>query len=95
MNIYQEAADKATEGQGGEFSDRKLWTAVLLQALQDWQGANARRRSEAEKFFFQSPEDFNLVCSGAGLIPNSVLSRLRRMKETAAPRRVFHWPLAA
>jgi hypothetical protein len=95
MNIYQEAADKAMEGQGGEISHRKLWTAVLLQALEDWKGSNARRRSEAEKFFFESPEDFNVVCCGAGLVPDSVLIRLRRMKETAAPRRVFQWPLAA
>lgn len=93
MNIYQDAANNAREVQTDEFSGRRLWTAVLLQAIEDWKGANARRRSEAEKFFFQSPDDFARVCRGAGLAPDGVVSRLRRMQATIVRKPVFQFPL--
>ena len=86
MNIYQNAANDAKEHDSHEFSERRLWAAVLLQALEDWNSGNMRQRKEAEKFFFDAPEDFARVCRGAGLAPSSVLTRLRRMKE-AAPKR--------
>jgi hypothetical protein len=89
MNIYQDAANRATENQMGEFMDRRLWTAVLLQALEDWKSPNMRLCLAAEKFFFESEEDFGRVCRGAGLSPESVLGRLRRMKETIPQRPVF------
>jgi len=86
MNIHQEAANNAKENHVEEFSERRLWAAVLLQALEDWSSANARHRAEADRFFFGCPEDFARVCRGAGLAPSGVLERLRRMK-AAAPRR--------
>ena len=94
MNIHQEAANNATSDDLKEFSERRLWAAVLLQALEDWDSVNSRHRVEAEQFFFKSPEDFARVCRGAGLAPSGVLSRLEKMKE-AAPRRrslehIFH-----
>jgi hypothetical protein len=92
MNIYQDAANNAKEGQADEFSGRRLWTAVLLQAIEDWKSSNARRRSEAERFFFQSPNDFARVCRGAGLAPDAVVNRLRRMQETTARKPVFQFP---
>jgi len=51
--IYQEAATMARE----EYTDSGLWTAVLLQALEDWKSCNRRLRAEAEKFFFDSGSD--------------------------------------
>ena len=84
MNIYQNAANQATEESNGSLSERRLWTAVLLQALEDWQSGNMRRRKEAEKFLFESSEDFSRVCRAAGLDPTGVLSRLRRMSNTTS-----------
>jgi hypothetical protein len=94
MNIHQEAAKNATSDDLKEFSERRLWAAVLLQALEDWGSTNCRHRAEAEDFFFKNPEDFARVCRGAGLAPSGVLARLEKMK-AAAPRRrsleyVFH-----
>lgn len=82
MNIYQDAADHAKDQCTDQVSERKLWTAVLLQALEDWKSTNMRRKAEAEKFLFQSGPDFAKVCVGAGLVPDSVLSRLQRMKKS-------------
>lgn len=93
MNIYQNAAENAKET--GQPSERRLWSAVLLQALEDWKSANARLRSEAEKFFFENQADFERVCRAAGLAPDSVLGRLRRMKETVVQRPVFQFRSAA
>jgi hypothetical protein len=91
MNIHQDAANNAKESHAEEFTERSLWAAVLLQALEDWNSANSRHRKEAERFFFECPDDFARVCRGAGLAPNSVLTRLRRMKEMAPKRPVFQF----
>ncbi|HWF38507.1 MAG TPA: hypothetical protein VG322_08315 [Candidatus Acidoferrales bacterium] len=95
MNIYQEAANNAKESQAEEFSEKRLWAAVLLQALEDWSSNNSRHREEADRFFFGCPEDFARVCRGAGLAPTGVLARLRRMKETAPRRPTFPFHRAA
>jgi hypothetical protein len=87
MNIHQEAAKNATEDQAGVLSEKSLWVAVLLQALEDWGSSNSRHREEADRFFFGCPEDFARVCRGAGLAPCSVLTRLQKMKAAAPPRR--------
>jgi hypothetical protein len=95
MNIHQEAANNAKENHAEEFSERRLWAAVLLQALEDWNSANARHRAEADRFFFGCPEDFARVCRGAGLAPSGVLERLRRMKAAAPRRPAFSFHQAA
>lgn len=91
MNIYQDAANDAKETQTAGFSERRLWSAVLLQALDDWNSGNMRHHKAAEKFFFECPEDFARVCRGAGLAPNSVVTRLRRMKKSAQRHSVSHF----
>jgi hypothetical protein len=79
MNIYQDAASQAQEENDGGFSQRRLWTAVLLQAIEDWTSTNLRRQREAEKFLFQSKDDFARVCRGAALEPSTILSKLQRL----------------
>jgi hypothetical protein len=85
MNIHQTAANETTEVNSSEFSGQRVWTAVLLQALEDWQFGNSRRKHEAEKFLFESSSDFNRVCTAAGLVPGSVLSKLQCLKKAARP----------
>jgi hypothetical protein len=85
MNIHQNAANNAVNQGTDEISERRLWTAVLLQALEDWNSSSIRRKREAEKFLFESAADFARVCMGAGLTPASVLSRLRRMQSVVRP----------
>lgn len=95
MNIYQDAANNAKEHQTQEFSERRLWAAVLLQAVEDWNSSNMRHRKEAEKFFFETPEDFARVCRGAGMAPSGVLARIKRMKEKAPQRCADYFTQAA
>ena len=85
MNIHQRAANEAQDHSSNEISDRRLWTAVLLQALEDWKSTNRRRQTEAETFLFASGPDFDHVCLAAGLAPKSVLAKLQRMKDMARP----------
>jgi hypothetical protein len=77
MNIYQAMANQETTEQ---FSERRLWTAVLLQALEDWKSGNRRVSKAAAEFLFESGEDFARACRGAGLSPESVLGKLKRMQ---------------
>ena len=91
MNIHQNAANNAKESHTEDVTERRLWAAVLLQALEDWNSANARHRKDTERFFFDCPEDFARVCRGVGLAPNTVLKRLRRMKQTTPKRPLFQF----
>jgi hypothetical protein len=94
MNIYQNAAKHAKDEGSDQISERRLWTAVLLQALEDWKSTNMRRKAEAEKFLFQSGPDFAKVCVSAGLAPDSVITKLERMKKTLA-QPLVRFPYAA
>ena len=73
--------------------ERRLWVAVLLQAVLDFQSNNARAQREAERFLLQSPSDLEAVCHRAGLNPSvfqSKLSRISRAKPIAGiPRMVL------
>jgi hypothetical protein len=93
--VHEQAAMTYREEYNDQISDRGLWTAVLLQALEDWRSSNARLRDEAEKFFFHSESDFATVCRCAGLEPQSVRGKLRKMKQVAPVRPVFSLPLVA
>lgn len=95
MTIYQDAANNAKEAESGEIYERRLWTAVLLQALEDWKSPNLRLRSGAERFFFENREDFDRVCRGAGLEADRVFSRLRGMREAMPRPAVFRFERAA
>ena len=35
--------------------------------MEDWRSGNFRQRQAAEKFFFENAQDFERVCTGAGL----------------------------
>jgi len=48
-------------------SARRLWTAVLLNAIEDWRNGTLRAQREAQSFLFDNDEDFAMVCSNAGL----------------------------
>jgi hypothetical protein len=57
-------------------SERRLWTAVLVNAVEDWRGGNLRARREAQEFLFESEVDFEMVCAGAGLDAGDFRARL-------------------
>lgn len=66
--------------------ERRLWLAVIVQAVEDWRSTNMRRRNEAEAFFFHSRNDFASVCAKAGISEGSLLPRLQRLKSSLPPQ---------
>jgi hypothetical protein len=95
MNINEDASIGAEQHFHDQVGVRRLWSAVVLQALADWQSPSLGRQSEAERFLFQSQKDFATVCRMAGLEPRSVANRLNRMKQVAEQRPKLPFWLAA
>jgi hypothetical protein len=62
--------------------ERRLWTAVLLQAVVDFQSHNMRARREAEIFLMERPGDLEIVCHRAGLNPVAFQSKLQRLRRS-------------
>jgi hypothetical protein len=48
-------------------SERRLWTAELVNAVGDWRNGTSRAKRETQKFFFESAADREMVCAGEGL----------------------------
>jgi len=67
-------------------SARRLWTAVLLNAVEDWRTGTLRARREAQVFLFENDEDFEMVCTAAGLDSNDFRVRLLKVGRRVAMR---------
>jgi len=89
LNIHQAAGASVGQQYEQQQGSRRLWAAVILQAIEDWQSGSLRRREEAERFFFQSQKDFASVCRSAGLDPMCMSEKIKKMKEMAKQRPVF------
>ena len=92
-NLYEDAKpERLFDEPGGA---RQLWSAVLLQALEDWRSHSLGRHLEAERFLFRSEKDLASVCRRAGLEVSSVAARLKRMKQNHEKLPQFaHWQFA-
>jgi hypothetical protein len=64
--------------------ERRLWTAVVVTAVDDWRNGTLRSQREAQKFLFENDKDFNAVCSSAGLEPSSLRTKLLKMGHCVA-----------
>jgi hypothetical protein len=42
-------------------SELRLWTAVLVHAVEDWRSGTLRARREAQDFLFNNDKDFETV----------------------------------
>ena len=60
-------------------SERRLWTAVVARALEDWRTGTLRERRKAQQFIFDDHEDFERACFFAGLDRESLCSRLLKI----------------
>ena len=38
--------------------ERRLWTAVVVMAVEDWRNGSLRARREAQRFLFDNDKDF-------------------------------------
>jgi len=74
--VYGNDLNTVTEGL---ISERRLWTAVLVNAIDDWRTGTLRARREAQDFLFNNDEDLDMVCSGAGLDWSDFRMRLSKV----------------
>ena len=76
-------------------SERRLWTAVIAMAVQDWRNGTLRARREAQVFLFERHSDFNSVCASAGLEPDTLRSRLVKIGKKVAMQGAYTQSMAA
>ena len=91
ISANRAAAKQETEPwESSADGERRLWTAVLVQAIMEWRSNNVRVSRAAERFLFEDRKDFDSVCASAGLNPQSFRSQLARIrpKERLAFRRL-------
>jgi hypothetical protein len=70
-------------------SERRLWTAVLVNAVEDWRNGTLRARREAQAFLFDNDEDFEMVCTAAGMDSNDFRVRLLKLGSGVEARAPF------
>jgi len=59
--------------------ERRLWTAVVVMAVEDWRNGTLRSQREAQRFLFENDDDFFAVCASAGLDPASLRAKLLKI----------------
>lgn len=79
----------------GAISERRLWTAVLVTAVEDWRRGTLRAKRAAQKFLFEDDHDFMEVCAGAGIDPSSFRSKLTKIGHQVEMTGPWSNPLAA
>jgi hypothetical protein len=60
-------------------SERRLWLAVVMQAVEEWRNGTLRNRRKAQEFIFDNSHDFEMVCANAGLDAENLRSRLLKI----------------
>jgi len=61
-------------------AEQRLWRAVIASTLKDWIHGPLRRQREAEEFLFHDESDYCMVCYQAGIDPENLRSRLRKIR---------------
>jgi hypothetical protein len=57
-----------------------LWQAVIAKTLEEWVRGPLRYSRLAEQFLFHDNEDFQAVCSSAGMDPDNLRKRLQSIR---------------
>ena len=73
----------------------RLWTAVIVKAVEDWRMGTLRARREAQKFLFEDDRDFYRVCASAGLDPALFRSKLLKIGRRIEMHGSYLNPIAA
>jgi hypothetical protein len=66
-----------------ETAEQILWRAVIASTVEEWMHGQLRRKREAEEFLFQNDKDYNIVCVSAGIDPQNLRERLRKIRASA------------
>src|ERR1700722_18500380 len=62
-------------------AEARVWQAVLLQAVEEFQFAPLRIRRKAEEFLFSDNADFPVVCSAAGMDVSCMRAQLEKLRK--------------
>jgi len=73
----------------------RLWTAVIVKAVEDWRMGSLRARREAQKFLFEDDRDFYQVCASAGLDPDLFRTKLLKIGRRIEMHGPYMNPIAA
>jgi hypothetical protein len=75
--------------------ERRLWLAVVMQAVEDWRGGTLRAKRQAQEFMFEEKKDFDTVCANAGLDAENLREKLLRIGRMIPERNPFSQYMAA
>lgn len=75
-------------------AEERLWTAVIARTVEEWVSGPMNSRREAEEYLFGESEDFKHVCRAAGLNPEALQSKLKRLKKATGAGRQPVVPLS-
>lgn len=59
--------------------ERRLWLAVVMQAVEEWRSGTLRDKRLAQQFLFDDSNDFQAVCANAGLDADNLRSKLLKI----------------
>ena len=76
-------------------AEHRLWSAVIVHAVQDWLSGTLRDRREAQKFLFEDSADFAEVCAAAGIDPSNLRAKLLKVGRRVEMQGPLSTPLAA
>ncbi|MGA8307423.1 MAG: hypothetical protein WB723_17255 [Candidatus Acidiferrales bacterium] len=76
-------------------SERRLWTAVVVTAVEDWRNGSLRARREAQSFLFEDNADFQAMCARAGLDPGTLRARLLKIGQRVHMHGPYLQPMVA
>lgn len=84
------------EGMGHDlFGERRLWLAVVMQAVEEWRNGTLRDKRLAQHFLFDDSNDFQAVCANAGLDPDNLRSKLLKIGRKMNTLGALAHPIAA
>jgi len=61
----------------------KLWSAVIANTIREWIHGSVRLQREAEEFLLHDEDDFRTVCCSAGMNPETLRDRLKKLRARA------------
>jgi hypothetical protein len=76
-------------------AEERLWRAVIASTLQEWVRGPLRYSRIAEQFLFNDNEDFQAVCSSAGMNPDNLRRRLQSIRARGIQKENTHPPAAS
>jgi len=81
-------ADQAT-------AEERLWRTVIARTLEEWVRGPLRYSRMAEKFLFDDNQDFQAVCSSAGMDPSNLRKRLQSIRARGVQKENSHPQVAS